>query len=962
MKRPEVIADPSSYIRAIAEVGPLFFDEVGRVWVCSGYAEADEILRDHRRFSSVREHGAGALRASGLRTSSSVGEMVREQILFQDPPRHTEIRSSFGDQFSRTRLNEREPALKEIAERLVGDLPAEGEIDLIADFAARLPPALMAFLLGMPGQEERINRWAEAYERLLGSLSALPHIGDTEAEAVLSEALAGFEKEARLRLDAPGDDVISTMVSGLAESDDRALFSIAANCVVMVGGGYQTLTHLVSTGLLLLHRHPEQLQQVREKPNLLEQAVEEFMRLDGSSQYVARRAVEDVEIGGVTIAAGQSVLVHLAAANRDPRVFPEPERLDLRRGAKHLGFGAGRHYCTGSAYAEQLARWAVNAFLERYPEYEPDPGSLVWGHHPNTRCLASARIRVRARTDTPPCWHEVFEHGTRLTPNAVAVDGPDGSLTYRELDERANALAHRLRGHGVQPGTVVMVALERSAEFVAAVLAVGKAGGAFLLTEPTSPRERLRAMAAEASVTLLITRDTDLATDLGLPGCMPDDMTEPAPARAPLTGVCGGDTAYVVFTSGTTGVPKAIAISHEALVNLHTAQREIFRLRPGDRVLQFLSPNFDGCVADLALGLLTGATLVVAPTARLTVGPTLIRLLRAERITAVILTPSVWEVLPDDPLPDLRVAAAAGERLPAAWVRRWSVLGRRLLNLYGPAETAVMATWHECTEPSGEPPIGRPVANKRIYVLDEQRCPVADGQPGELTIGGVGIGRYLNRPELMEERFAPEPGGGLMYLTGDICRARPDGVLEYLGRRDRQVKIRGQRVELDEVERVLESAPGVAACLAHARDGRIEVLVVPAGDRVDEVRVRSHLAERLHGGMVPAVITAVAELPRTANGKSAVPDRPTSSKDAERRRSRLTWEVSRLFARALNLSLRQVQADSDFFTSGGDSLAMASFLHRLERLTGGAVDVEALIAAPTPEGIAAVIVSGEGIG
>jgi amino acid adenylation domain-containing protein len=549
------------------------------------------------------------------------------------------------------------------------------------------------------------------------------------------------------------------------------------------------------------------------------------------------------------------------------------------------------------------------------------------------------------------------------------------------------------------------------------MLAVGKAGGAFMLAEPTAPPERLRVMLAESRVGVVLTdapsaarlAALDLPVELVVVG---DPGSDPRP---PVTGVGPGNTAYVVFTSGTTGRPKAIAISHEAVVNLHLAQRRVFGIRPDDRVLQFLSPNFDGCVFDVTMALLCGAVLVTVPAVELTVGPPLLRTLRDRAVSVVTLTPSVWAVLPRDPRPRLRVAAAAGERLPATVVRQWSATGRRFLNLYGPAETAVWATWHECDPAAADPPIGRPVPNKRVYVLDDLLRPVPVGEAGQLWVGGLGVGRYLGRPDLMEDRFRPDPfadvPGHLLYGTGDICRWQPDGTLEYLGRRDRQAKIRGQRVELDEVERVLLGAPGVLLCSVVERDGHLEARVVAA--HADEAVLRAHLADRLHTGMVPARFTFVADLPRTPGGKTSheplaapvpapvlrppastpappapppvLPSPPahpvppawpaavspaavpasgvasagsasgTDGGDLFVRLSMLTWRVAQFFAASLQLPQHQVKVNSDFFTLGGDSLANAELLASIETEVGVLLDVEELLSEPTPAGIASYL-------
>ncbi|MGC5030999.1 amino acid adenylation domain-containing protein [Micromonospora sp. DT229] len=987
--RPEVIADPTGYFDAVAELGPLFFDTVARVWVCSGYAETAEILSDHRRFRSARIHSAQTLTSRGLSEFAGVGGMLLEQMIFMDPPDQVEIRAAVRDQFAPSRVRQRDPELRDIATAMVEALPERGEVDLVEEFAQRLHVALAETLLAVTGQPQRLVAWADAYGRLIGSLSTLPNLRDRAVLPVLDEAMAYFRAEARRRLTEPGPDLVSSLAQALAgrpRKSDRdteyGLETVAANCVVFTAGGYQTLTHLVCTGLLHLAAHPDQQALLRNRPELIDQAVDEFMRIDGSSQYLARQVAEDLELAGVALRAGQSVVVLPGAANLDPRRFTDPRKLDItRQQGRHLGFGMGRHHCIGAPYAERLAGWAILAFLDRFPHYRlADRADAVqWGPHVNTRCPAHAWTMLHPADEQVPAvgadldrhprpepvtritadpqpsgcpvtavapvnpiasvpavtpasavelvpavapvdpvqqvtpvapatpgqtadpwyeqlvtwndtaaplgtrrlWHEVFAHRAGLDPEAVAVLDRGVPHTYREVEERANALARELRTRGVEPESVVGVVLDRSVELLIATLAVGKAGGAFLLAEHTCPPERLRVMLQEASVGIVLTDPVSaarlaarqLATDLLV---VPDTGRAPT---APVTGVAPGNTAYVVFTSGTTGKPKAIAISHEAMVNLHLAQRRVFGIRPSDRVLQFLSPNFDGCVFDLTMAALGGAVLVTVPLTELTVGPPLLRTMRRYGITVATLTPSVWAALAPDPLPDLRIAAAAGERLPTGVLRRWAAPGRRFLNLYGPAETAVWATWHECDPAEEEPPIGRPVPNKRVYVLDEALRPVPVGQPGELCIGGLGVGRYLGQPELMEQRFRPDPfdtrPGRLIYRTGDICRWRPEGTLEYLGRRDRQAKIRGQRVELDEVERILQDAPGVLQCSVVERDGQLTALVVldvSAGGR-DAVRGRqeeitAHLASRLHSAMIPSRFEFLDELPRTLTGKT----------------------------------------------------------------------------------------------
>jgi amino acid adenylation domain-containing protein len=1031
LQRAEVIASPYLYIQQIQELGPVFYDETGRVWVCTGYEESVQVLTHHTTYSSARLINSEELYSRGLGEAADIVEMLQKQLLFNDPPAHTAVRESLKEHFSNSYVRTWDRVMHDIVCRVLAGLPANGTADIIGDFAANLSSPLIAALLGLEGREGEISRWADAYETLLGSVSALPDVRDKTVIPVLTEALAALQSAGRDRLNSEQEDVLSALVrAGRPHELDKSglddlLYEVAANCIVLVGGGYQTLTHLVSTGLRLLDRHPEQQRLLRENPDLIDSAVNELMRLDGSSQYLARRVKEPTRLGGHEIAAGQSVLVHLGAANMDPRKFTNPLSFDIRRReARHLGFGLGRHYCIGAPYAERIAGIAILQFLQRYPVYScaDDTDTLRWGPHPNTRCLAMAKVRLGQREDQPadsasiphPAyadgrpssqgrrtaatastlhwsgtvrgravydpWHVKFSEQARLQSDRIAVENETEALTYGELDRRSNTLAYQLRSFGVQPETVVAIVMERRTDFVCAVLAVAKAGGSFVLADVTSPRDRLARMLEESKSSLVLTDAASFATSQAFSLHTPTMVvsTSPDHESMPSTGVHVGNTAYVVFTSGSTGRPKAIAISHEGVSNLYEGLNEIFRLSPSDRVLQFLSPNFDGCISDIVLTLLSGATLVLAESAKLQVGPPLARTLEQKKITAVIMTPSVWSSLPYTDLPDLRIGAAAGERLASPIVRKWRGPHRRFLNIYGPAEAAALTAWHECVDSDDRPPIGRPAANKRVYVLDGEHS-VPAGVEGELCIGGIGLGRYLNRPDLMEERFTADHfvdrPGQLLYRTGDRCRWRPDGTLEFIGRADRQVKIRGHRIELNEVENVIAEFPQVSASTVYEEGGQLRASVVVADGTLDEEVLRSFLSLRLYSPMIPTVFQQVADSGRTINGKAdwqipqatGLNDRSTGSDpstltsqaseqaggaDASWNPARTTWAVAQLFSQCLRLPLFQVKSDSDFYSLGGNSLSTAELFVLINERFGVSMEFDALLDSCTPEGLA----------
>ena len=312
--------------------------------------------------------------------------------------------------------------------------------------------------------------------------------------------------------------------------------------------------------------------------------------------------------------------------------------------------------------------------------------------------------------------------------------------------------------------------------------------------------------------------------------------------------------AYVIYTSGSTGVPKGVLLEHQGLCNLVTALIRDFEVGPRSRILQFAALGFDASVPEIFVTLVAGATLCLAPREKLLPGPGLAALLREERITTVTLPPSALAVLPAGDLPALRTVVSAGEECPIEVASRWAP-GRRFLNGYGPTEVTVGATVYSFCHPGPTVPIGRPIANKRVYILDGQLQPVPIGVPGELCVGGIGLARgYLGRPDLTAERFIPDPfaptPGGRLYRTGDLARYRPDGTIEFLGRGDHQVKIRGFRIELGEIESVLRRHPGVREAVVLAReetpgDRRLVAYMVTTGR---EAAAASRPAHTSRGG------------------------------------------------------------------------------------------------------------------
>jgi len=422
----------------------------------------------------------------------------------------------------------------------------------------------------------------------------------------------------------------------------------------------------------------------------------------------------------------------------------------------------------------------------------------------------------------PECLHWGFEAQVERTPHAVALAFAENQLTYRELNARANQLAHYLQQLGVGPEAIVGVCLPRSIEAIVAFLAILKAGGAYLPLDTNCPTQRIATLIEDAGVPVLLSESSislppiPNLTDAIYLNAIASDLAAQSPYN-PASRVSPGNLAYVIYTSGSTGKPKGVQIEHRGACNLAAAQIEAFALDCHSRVLQFASFSFDASVSEIFTTLLSGATLYLEPREALMPGPGLVDRLRQLQISTVTLSPSVLAALPSAELTVLKTLVVAGEACSPDLLARWAS-GRRLINAYGPTETTVCATLAEIANPHESPPIGTAIANVEVYLLDEFLQPVPIGVPGQLYIGGIGVARgYLGRPELTAERFIPHPfsnqPGARLYQTGDHARWRWDGQLEFLGRADEQVKLRGFRIEPGEIQAALTRHQGVKAAI-----------------------------------------------------------------------------------------------------------------------------------------------------
>jgi amino acid adenylation domain-containing protein len=588
------------------------------------------------------------------------------------------------------------------------------------------------------------------------------------------------------------------------------------------------------------------------------------------------------------------------------------------------------------------------------------------------------RILSQCREEAPiqkrdECVQQMFESQVNRAPDALALIFEDERVTYGELNARANQLAHYLRSLGAGQEVLVGILLENSVEMIVALLAVLKAGAAYVPLDPEYPEQRLRLMLKDARVPLLITERRLLSKLPGLEtrAIYLDDEREQiarlsvensSPVATP------SNLAYVIYTSGSTGTPKGVVIEHRGLSNLASVLARDFGVRAESRVLQFASFSFDVSVLDIQTALSSGAALCLGKKQTLMPGESLLKVLREQAITNVVLPPSALAVMHAEELPQLQTLVSGGEACSAEIVRRWSP-GRRFLNAYGPTETTVCATFGECLDVEKTPTIGRAIGGTEAYVLDRQMRPVPVGALGEIYIGGVGVARgYLNRPGLTAEKFVPHPfsrqAGGRLYRTGDRARLLPGGEIDYQGRVDEQLKVRGFRIEPGEIENALRQNPYVHEALVVARedapgDKRLVAYVVKRHEGSTTVNeLRDSLKERLPEYMIPSAFVFLEELPLTPQGKydrRALPAPQHARPEEGRRlapRNLLELQLTEQWEELLRVP---VGVTDDFFEMGGHSLLAVRLMSRIEQLYGRKIPLAALFKAPTIESLASLL-------
>jgi amino acid adenylation domain-containing protein len=573
------------------------------------------------------------------------------------------------------------------------------------------------------------------------------------------------------------------------------------------------------------------------------------------------------------------------------------------------------------------------------------------------------------------CVHQLFEEQVERTPDAMALVYQNEQLTYRELNTRANQLAHYLQGLGVGPDVLVGICVERSLEMVVGLLGILKAGGAYVPLDPTYPQERLAYMLSDSLLSVLLTQEklvADLPEHTADVVCLDSQwgVISCESQENPVSGVQASNLAYVIYTSGSTGKPKGVLVVQQGLCNLAQAQIRLFDVNLDSRVLQFASFSFDASIWEVVMALCSGARLCLGTKKSLLPGPNLMQFLRTYNITHVTLPPSALAVVSYEELPALRTIVVAGEACSPDLVAQWSK-NRRFFNAYGPTESTVCATVAEWTDSSSQPSIGRPIANTQIYILDSHLQPVPIGVIGELYIGGAGLARgYLNRPELTQEKFIVNPfsqeQGARLYKTGDLARYLPNDNIEFLGRIDQQVKIRGFRIELLEIEAILSQHPSVKQVLVIDRedvpgDKRLVAYIVHDQEQVPKVsELRCLLKEKLPDYMMPSAFVMLEAMPLTPNGKvnrKALPAPDTIRPDLEESFVSPRTTVEEVLAGIWSevLRLKQIGIHDNFFHLGGHSLATTQILSRVRDVFQVELPFDSFFESPTIANLAKII-------
>ncbi|HEX2079479.1 MAG TPA: amino acid adenylation domain-containing protein, partial [Longimicrobium sp.] len=821
-------------------------------------------------------------------------------------------------------------------------------------------PAVQSFR----GASERIELPGELLERLRT-------LGRSEG-ATLYMVLLGVFQVLLSKYSGSEDIVVGSPIAGRTRREVEELIGFFVNTLVLrtdLSGdpGFREVLGRVRTATLGAYEH-------QDVP--FEKLVAELQperSLGRSPLFQVSFALEDVESAGEGLAG---LSIRGVGADFDYARFD----LSLTLVATARGVHGALNYSTDlfeRATIERMVRHLVRVLEQVASDADARLSGLALLGPEERRQVVEEWNRTRRAYPRGVCIHELFEAQVRRRPDAAALVWNEVELTYAQLDARANRLAHHLRGLGVGPETRVGVLLERGVDLIVSLLATLKAGGCYVPLDPGYPAERLRMMLDDSRVRVLVARGgLAFAAESGRLSVVHLDeaaaalAAEPVePVEPPRSGATAENLAYIVYTSGSTGRPKGVMVAHRHVVQL-AVETDYVRFAPGDRVAQASNASFDALTFEVWGALMNGATLVGIPRDVLLSPAAFRETLREERITTLYQTTALLNQLSreqPDVFSTLREVLFGGQAADAASVRRLLKAGRprRLLHMYGPTETTAWCSYEDVehvAEDALTVSVGRATGNQRIYLLDPALNPVPVGVPGEAYVGGDGVVRgYLDRPGLSAERFLPDPfavePGTRMYRTGDRLRWRADGKLEFIGRVDEQVKVRGFRIEPGEIEATLTAHAGVHEARVIVREdepGEQRLVAYVVGD-ADADALREHLRLSLPEYMVPSAFVALERIPLTPNGKLDVKALPAPDPAlAEERYVAPRTPAEEVLAEiwAETLRLERVGVNDNFFELGGHSLLATRVVSRVRELFGVELPLRALFETPTVAGLA----------
>ncbi|MEA5601252.1 amino acid adenylation domain-containing protein [Nostoc sp. UHCC 0252] len=556
---------------------------------------------------------------------------------------------------------------------------------------------------------------------------------------------------------------------------------------------------------------------------------------------------------------------------------------------------------------------------------------------------------------------DLFEQQVDKNPNNFALVFESQSLTYQQLNQKANQLAHYLiQNHQIQPDTLIGICVERSLDMIIGLLGILKAGAAYVPIDPNYPKERIGFMLEDSGISVLLTQSF-LKEQLPLDElehqiiCLDESTFSSALTENLNLQIIPDNLAYIIYTSGSTGRPKGVMIEHRSLTNFALEFADNFQVNSHSRFLQLASFSFDISIAEIASPLVTGACLYLANKTTLLPGKSLVDFLFTHKISHIIIPPSVLSVLPPMSLPDLQTIVVGGEVCSSELVTKWAK-GRRLFNGYGPTESTIGAAIALCNPNGKKPPIGKPISNTRIYILDAHNQPLPPGMSGELCIAGVGLARgYLNRPDLTAEKFIQVNLFGKterIYKTGDLAKWNSDGNLEYLGRIDDQIKLRGFRIELGEIESILLQHPLVKEAIVtlYKTEKNQSLIAYLTGITSDlSTQLKNDLKSRLPDYMIPAQIIILDKLPLTPNGKIDRKALPAPNGEIEGLYEAPRNEVEQQLAKIWSavLERQEIGIHDNFFDLGGHSLLAVKLLNNIQHIFNRQLALSSLFQNPT---------------